>query len=88
MRRGSWPTSKRASSLVLAPASALVERIVLPGGLLWLAEPGRRPAQRFLERMRAAGWDDETTTWEGPWPDPKDAGVVVTVHALRRLLDK
>ena len=72
----------------VAPLVELVERIVLPGGLLWLAEPGRRPAQRFLERMGAAGWGVETTTWTGPWPDPKDAGVVVTVQALRRPLDK
>lgn len=72
----------------VGPLVELAERIVAPDGLLWLAEPGRRPAQRFLDQMRVAGWHEQATTWAGPWPDPKDAGVVVTVHALRRLLDK
>lgn len=72
----------------VAPLAALAQRVVAPGGLLWLAEPGRRPAAAFLDTMRTAGWVDERTTWAGPWPDPKDAGVVVTVHALRRPLDK
>jgi predicted nicotinamide N-methyase len=72
----------------VAPLAGLAGRIVAPGGLLWLAEPGRRPALRFLTEMRAAGWAEEATTWEGPWPDPNDAGVIVTVHALRRPLDK
>lgn len=72
----------------VAPLAALVERIVTPGGLLWLAEPGRRPAAAFLDSIRAAGWAEESSAWDGPWPDPKDAGVVVTVHELRRPLDK
>jgi predicted nicotinamide N-methyase len=72
----------------VAPLVALASRIVAPGGLLWLAEPGRRPAQAFLDAMRAAGWREESTHWEGPWPDPKDEEVVVTVHELRRPLDK
>lgn len=68
----------------VAPLLALVERLVASGGLLWLAEPGRAVAARFLEAARAAGWDGPTETHPGPWPDPKDQGVVVGLHALRR----
>lgn len=68
----------------VAPLLALLDRVVAPGGLLWLAEPGRKVAERFLEAASAAGWRGRTDRHPGPWPDPKDAGVVVRVHALRR----
>jgi predicted nicotinamide N-methyase len=70
----------------IAPLLDLVERIVAPDGILWLAEPGRPPAAEFLELARANGWANNTKTWNGPWPDPKDAGVIVRVHVLRREL--
>lgn len=66
------------------PLLGLVERLVAPGGLLWLAEPGRKVAERFLEAAAAIGWRGETDRHPGPWPDPKDDGVVVRLHALRR----
>lgn len=66
------------------PLFRLVGQVVAPGGLLWLAEPGRRAAARFLELARAAGWDGPAEIWDGPWPDPVDARVRVTVHHLRR----
>jgi predicted nicotinamide N-methyase len=68
------------------PLRALVERIVAPGGMLWLAEPGRPPARRFVEEMTAAGWAESVSTYIGPWPDPEDnaRGVVVQVHQMRR----
>lgn len=72
----------------VTPLADLVGRIVAPGGLLWLAEPGRHPAHAFLDTVRAAGWREHVRSWSGPWPDPKDDGVVVTVHELRRPLDK
>jgi predicted nicotinamide N-methyase len=68
----------------VAPLLGLVERLVAPGGLLWLAEPGRPPARRFLEAAGAAGWAGVSERHEGPWPDPADAGVVVGVHRLGR----
>lgn len=70
------------------PLLALVARLVAPGGLLWLAEPGRRPAERFLTAATAAAWRDELERHDGPWPDPQDAGVVVGVHRLRRVNEK
>jgi len=68
----------------VAPLLALVDRLVAPGGLLWLAEPGRHVAARFLDAARVAGWHGPSDTHPGPWPDPKDAGVVVGLHALQR----
>jgi predicted nicotinamide N-methyase len=68
------------------PLLALVEQVVAPDGELWLAEPGRPPAARFLESIGARGWIDESEQCSGPWPDPEDnrKGIVVTIHQLRR----
>ena len=68
----------------IEPLLDLIERIVAPGGLFWLAHPGRPPARMFLERARDRGWTGSTTEYVGPWPDPADALVVAYVHALRR----
>jgi predicted nicotinamide N-methyase len=68
----------------IEPLLELLTKLVAPNGMLWLAEPGRRVAQVFLELAEVAGWDRESETYEGPWPDPKDEGVVVGVHKLRR----
>jgi predicted nicotinamide N-methyase len=68
------------------PLFVLVERFVTPDGELWLAEPGRPPAARFLESIGARGWTAESERCSGPWPDPEDnrKGIVVTIHRLRR----
>ena len=66
------------------PLLALVAQLVAPGGLLWLAEPGRPPALRFLDAARSAGWTGPSTTHSGPWPDPNDAGITVGIHRLIR----
>ena len=74
----------------LDPLLALLEQVVAPGGELWLAEPGRPPAARFLEMIRAHGWGCESESCGGPWPDPEDnrKGVIVTIHRLRRLEER
>ena len=66
------------------PLLELFDRVVAPDGVLWLAEPGRPPASIFLESASRAGWQFTTSTWHGPWPDPKDADVIARVHQLRR----
>lgn len=66
------------------PLLVLAERIVAPDGLLWLAEPGRPVAARFLETARSGGWHGPSEEHTGPWPDRADAGVVVGLHRLRR----
>jgi len=68
----------------IAPLLGFLRRVVAPCGLLWLAEPGREVAAAWLEAARADGWTAESEAHPGPWPDPKDAGVVVGLHRLRR----
>ena len=65
------------------PLLELVPSLLRDGGSLWLAEPGRPPAAAFLAEAVAAGWERETLTHGGPWPDPADADVEVRVHRLR-----
>ncbi len=66
------------------PLLALIDRLLAPAGQLWLAEPQRPVAQRFVAAATRRGWHDEFARHHGPWPDPEDAGVVVDVHRLRR----
>jgi len=68
----------------IEPLLDLVEWLVAPHGLLWLAEPGRNVAARFIEQATDRGWSDTLSFHAGPWPDPRDANVAVTVHQLRR----
>ncbi len=68
----------------VGPLLALIDRLITPSGILWLAEPGRPVAQVFLDALRSSGWSGPVEEYEGPWPDPKDAGVRVRVHRLRR----
>lgn len=86
----SWPLVLAADVLYerrdVEPLLGLVERLVAPGGMLWLAEPGRPPATAFLDALRLGGWADRVTECSGPWPDPKDDGVVVRLHRLARAM--
>jgi predicted nicotinamide N-methyase len=68
------------------PLLGLVDRIVAPGGELWLAEPGRAPAASFVEVIVDRGWRQQSEQCSGPWPDPEDnsKGVVVAIHVLRK----
>ena len=66
------------------PLVDLVEWIVAPGGLLWLAEPRRYSAGRFVELAEERGWTDEMVEREGPWPEMEDTGVTVRVHIMQR----
>ena len=67
------------------PFMALIERIVAPGGEVWLAEPGRDPAKRFVKGVRKRGWRGTDEEYDSLWPDPHEHDLdVVTVHRLRR----
>lgn len=68
----------------IEPLVDAMEVLVAPDGALWLAEPERDPARVFLDEMRSRGWSAEATAWEGPWPDPEDAGITVRTHWLTR----
>jgi predicted nicotinamide N-methyase len=68
----------------IVPLLDLMDRMVEPGGLFLLAEPGRPPARAFLDQAIARGWQDRQSTCDGPWPDAGDEGVVVRIHELSR----
>ena len=66
----------------IAPVCALIDRLLAPGGQLWLAEPGRKTARRFLNTLAAAGWRGTTERVDGPWPGGQEAQV--RFHVLER----
>jgi predicted nicotinamide N-methyase len=69
----------------IKPFVELVERIVAPGGELWLAEPGRDPAEDFVKAMRKRGWSGQDAKFDSHWPDPHDRALdVIAVYRLRR----
>lgn len=82
-----WPVVLAADVLYeerdIEPVLDVFARVLAPGGLLWLAEPGRRPSRLAVERAAERGWNVRSTTCAGEWPDPKDHGVVVNVHEIR-----
>lgn len=66
------------------PLLTLVKELLAPDGVFWLAEPGRPPALHFVEQALGSGWRDTAAQHAGPWPDPQDEDVIVSVHCLRR----
>lgn len=66
----------------IAPLTTLIDHLLAPGGQLWLAEPGRDTARRFLDTLKAAGWRDEVERLDGPWPGGETARV--RLHTLQR----
>lgn len=66
----------------LEPLLQLVPGLIAPGGVFWLAEPGRRVSQAFVEAALACGWRDEPTAYERTWPT-EDKPVRVVVHRFR-----
>lgn len=64
----------------IQPLLALAPRLLAPGGVFWLAEPGRRASQTFaLAALADRGWRDEPTTYLRQWPDEQRPSRVV-VH--------
>ena len=66
----------------IAPLRALIEHLLAPDGTLWLAEPGRKTAQRFLYALAVDGWQGVSEQADGPWPDGATGRVYV--HRLHR----
>lgn len=64
------------------PLVGVLERLLAAGGALWLAEPLRKTAQRFLDTVAALGWQVESRTIQADWPDATDGRV--NVHVIRR----
>jgi len=68
----------------IEPVLMMLEKMLTPDGTVLLAEPGRQPAREAVKRARSRGWQIETSIHRGPWPDPKDKDVVVSVHVMKR----
>ncbi len=66
----------------ILPLLSLVGRLLAPTGTLWLAEPGRDTAQRFLKAAAEQGWSCASQRHAGPWVG--DSTVAVGVHFLTR----
>jgi 2-polyprenyl-3-methyl-5-hydroxy-6-metoxy-1,4-benzoquinol methylase len=64
------------------PLIELIDRLLAPDGVLWLAEPGRKTSERFLNTVALAGWRGESFYSEGPWPDGTTTRV--GIHLLQR----
>jgi predicted nicotinamide N-methyase len=64
------------------PLFEVVPRLLAPGGVFALAEPGRRVSLSFVAAARERGWQDESTVYERVWPS-EDKPVRVTVHRFR-----
>lgn len=63
----------------LDPLLALVPDLLVPDGVFWLAEPGRRVSQAFVAAARERGWHDDVRVYERAWPPDGDT-VRVTIH--------
>ncbi|HLT21013.1 MAG TPA: methyltransferase domain-containing protein [Thermomicrobiales bacterium] len=66
----------------IAPLIRLIDRLMEPDGMLWLSEPGRKVAARFLNTLAMRGWRFTTHVVEGPWPGGQTDRI--NVHFLRR----
>jgi predicted nicotinamide N-methyase len=66
----------------IAPLLAITARLLARDGLLWLAEPGREAARRFLTAAADLGWQRASEEHAGPWTD--GTSVRVGLHVLRR----
>lgn len=63
----------------LEPLLHLAPRLLAPGGVFWLAEPGRRVSRAFVAEAQGRGWRDHSTACERVWPT-EDKPVLVVVH--------
>ncbi len=66
----------------VVPLMQLIDRVLAPDGTLWLAEPGRQTAQRFLYRLAEDGWQGVSELVEVPGGD--GSLEQVHVHVLHR----
>ena len=64
------------------PLLNVIERMLVDGGSLWLAEPVRRTAQRFLDSAAELGWDSSNRQVTAEWPDATNGPV--NLHFLNR----
>jgi predicted nicotinamide N-methyase len=84
--RGGFPLILAADVLYegrdAIPLLHVIERLLTASGELWLAEPVRRTAQRFLDAAAEQGWDIESRQVRAEWPDATNGPV--NLHFLKR----
>jgi predicted nicotinamide N-methyase len=69
----------------VVPLADLLERILVPGGEVWIAEPGRDAAERLIKTLRRRGWRGQTEECASSRPDPNYSTFdVVKIHRLQR----
>jgi predicted nicotinamide N-methyase len=67
------------------PLGTLLERIVAPGGEVWIADPGRDPIAGLLETLHRRGWRGRSEECASARSDPNyHTRDIVAVHRLRR----
>jgi predicted nicotinamide N-methyase len=66
----------------IEPLMRLIDQVLAPDGVLWLAEPGRATAARFLLALAERGWIGTSSYSDGPWPTETETRVYV--HRLQR----
>jgi predicted nicotinamide N-methyase len=66
----------------IQPLIDVIERLLAPGGSLWLAEPVRSTAGRFLNLVALRGWVVDSQRIRAEWPDATNGWV--NVHIIRR----
>ncbi|CAN5591835.1 methyltransferase domain-containing protein [soil metagenome] len=66
----------------IEPLIQLIDRLLAPDGQLWLSEPERKVASRFLDTLALRGWRFTTFTSDGPWPNRQTDRI--NIHFLRR----
>ncbi len=64
------------------PLLNVIDSMLTDDGSLWLAEPVRRTAQRFLDAAASLGWEIESRQVTAEWPDNTDGPV--NLHFLTR----
>lgn len=83
-----WPLVLAADVLYeerdITPVLSVLERIIAPGGMAWLAEPGRRVARAAVDLAHSNGWQVQSRTLNGPWHGANKVDCHVTVHRMIR----
>lgn len=70
---------------MVKPMDQLLDRIVAPGGEVWIADSGRDAAERLLDTLRRRGWWGGSEECASTLPDPNaHTWDIVTVHRLHR----
>lgn len=66
------------------PLADMLERILVPGGEVWIAEPGRDAAARLLKLLKRRKWQGQTEECASYRPDPNYSTFdIVKVHRLQ-----